>query len=285
MTVNFKNMTTGQKSVENGVENNNTTVTNPQIHVGGFQEVLIHTKRGNILRMLNNILKNVGETKQLSSKDNCERMYSVLNYLDIHYELKIHLLLDPESQHVYTGDYSDNLSFEDLYRHSNGEWYVKLRVENGEDHLWSEIIKIFPDSEWIIDQYIENTYTYMREECFNHYMGSKIMKNENGKITIQDFDLDNVKELGYTHLLHHGFLELRDMKTEIEMKEDYNSYLEVNVDMEEWIHNQKEINEKKLWYGNQSLIWINCVKNVMGMTSETINKIDSFCPYYYRMVG
>lgn len=272
-----ENQTKGLKNVNNGeVNNNDTTVSNPQNICVELQEVLIHSKRDVIIKMLNNILKNVGEEKQLSSKDNTKRIFSVMYYLINNYDLKLNHLLDPEKQSVFKEYSSNDISFGRFVKNEQNEWYFELSVKGVECYLDRKIIECYPNSEWIMEEYWSE---YLRE-----HQGITYFENKSGRIDTRYFN-ENDQDFELLCPIHQGFTEIKNLKSLLKNYTDFfeeeekkgNTMIETNSWYDQYLNVEKTYNLK-------SLKWNGLVKNVRDMSIEQINNIDRFSHFYFNLV-
>ena len=259
------------------------TVFSSNQSCGNFQEVLIHTNRRMVIKLFNTILKNMGESKSFPLTNDLENVYDILRYLGptprvnlvdfIDWdecrnpellELKSSLLTSNKSGKVCMVNFGGFQKSEDIN-------ILVFKVWNGNNKLWSEIITQYPESEWIVDNYIKKSFStdvYWDKCILSH---STLLKNYKGDITVNEYTVDELDSLEEIYPIHYGFIKNHQVRY-IDKDNSWGSspflFLDTIMREEDKVPNR----------------WRNKVSLLEEFPMEKVVMVDKFSPYYSQLL-
>ena len=247
-----------------------------------FQEVLIYTNRQMIIKLLNTIFMNLGDAKQLSFDDEMEKVYELLRALG-HKKVRlcdfinwsqcenIELLEWKSSSEYLESDGRISLTNLGGLPDSNGSHLIVFKVWNGNEKLWSEIIKQYSNSEWIVDTYrlkSGNSEIFWQTASYSH---SILLNNYKGNIRIASYAADDIETLETLYPIHYGFVKIHKVR--------------LIADDNEWgaapflfFDTIMSMNDEK------SAKWVKSVHKLEELPIELVLNIDRFSPYYSQLL-
>lgn len=299
-------------------ENQSTILTNVDtsedfnVELPSFsQKILIHTDRKMVIKMVNTILKNLGEKRTLDNKSSIERVIKTFNYINHNFCFNPYLLIDWDNcknKHVlrkknilfsYEDSYEE-VFFSSLKRFSKHDCILELHSFSKNFFLWYEIIKYYPNSEWIVDKY-EFDEDLMGYNCEgNIYQGTILMGNNNGNISIDKFTYEDLDYLEELYPVHFGYIRNKCILTDIEI-DDWNldeigdlnenefpvmtsMLYDEGVSVNSQLDFCLEICRKKKRLDVRERQLKGLTRSLQHQDMVTINTIDSFSPFYFDLI-
>lgn len=286
-----KGLKTGSQTTGLNNENRNRDITKFPIRI--LQDVLVHTSRKGAIKMVNTILKNLGDGKNLTPKDNSQKLDKTIENILQYYSPSLADLVDWENcNDIYVWKRSNELRKTKLRLWAceivgRGECYLSLTVESWEKDLWYNIIKQFGNSEWIMDLYLEPHYA---EKI---YQGSFLSENKNGKVTIQEFSIGNLYQLELISPVHFGNLIIEQLDNVIDFlpvgsgdidKENFSEWDTVlsyiDPTNKDWTEMSKCIERYKRMGKIKEYQWRGFVRLLHIENKKEVRRVDKFAPYY-----
>lgn len=269
---------------------------------GGRQEVIIHTSRREMIQLINNLLNNKGDVRQLSLKDNCKRINDVLESVFCDYPLYLSDFIDWYNakmrkyvgKSIYKKLCKVELTMVSCKRVKRGEWYIIMTIESQDTDFWEETILLFPQREWLIDKYLEVEDKKVTLPNSSIYNGSIIMSNNEGIISFQNISFENRKNLEdicpihYEKIQYGCFIQDLFQDTLIIKKvteKDFPLYTSRIYGEGEYVHNLQEYknvikkNYKKM--NIRSFQWNGLIDQLKEEKLDKIKWIDKFGSYYF----
>ena len=266
-----------------------------------YQEVKVFISRKGFIQMVNTILKNVGDTRRLSTKDSDNRIMNTLS--SIQCKLNLSHLIDWDkctNQNVLkskeTNISSDGNTNDEFLIFTKPTKQGKNRILNLlscnlNKNLWSEVIRQYQDSEWLVDNY--QTF----EDFFDlHkvYTGFTILENENGITSIGQYTPDDLEYLTKFYPIHYGYVRDYCLFKEIELDDEYDgideifsieipevspiSYKKNAIESEDELSD--EIKKKIKNFRINKIQWEGLLNYLKGEERDVVNRIDKFSQVY-----
>ena len=266
-----------------------------------YQEVKVFISRKGFIQMVNTILKNVGDTRRLSTKDSDNRILNTLSSIQCRLNLS-HLIdwdkctnqnvLKSKEAHVSSdGKTNDEfLIFTKPTKQGNNR-ILNLLSCNLNKNLWSEVIRQYQDSEWLVDNYqtVEDFF-----DLHKVYTGFTILENENGITSIGQYTPDDLEYLTKFYPIHYGFVRDYCLYKEIELEDEYDgideifsieipevsptSYKKNAIEPEDELSD--EIKKKIKNFRINKIQWEGLLNYLKDEKADVINRIDKFSHFY-----
>ena len=259
------------------------TVFSSNQSCGSFQEVLIHTNRRMIIKLVNTILKNIGESKSILQTDDLEKVYDILRYLGptsrvslgdfIDWEkcqnselleLKSSYLTPNQSGKVCLINYGGFQDREDIN-------ILVFKVWNGNKKFWSEIIKQYSESDWIVDNYRLKSFSTdinWEKGILSH---STLLKNYKGDITVNEYTVDELDSLEEIYPIHYGFIKNHQVRY---IDNDNSWCTSPFLFLDTIMREEDKVTNR----------WRNKVSLLEEFPMEKVVMVDKFSPYYSQLL-
>ena len=286
-----KGLKTVSKTTGLNNENRDRDITKFPLIIG--QDVLVHTSRKGAIKIVNTILKNLGDGKILTPKDNSQKLDTTIENILDSYSTSLADLVDWEN----CNDINVWKRIDDLRKIKlrlwaceivgRGECYLSLTVESWEKYLWYNIIKQFEDSEWIMDLYLGPNYDQ------RIYQGSFLSEKKNGKVTIQEFSIGNLHQLELICPVHFGNLMIEQLDNFIDFFSDISDYIDeekfykwetilsyIDPTIKDLTEIPKCIERYKRMGKIKEYQWRGFVRLLHLENKKEVRSVDRFAPYY-----
>ena len=291
---NVENQTSVLKSVNNGLSSQIESKDK-------YQEVKVFISRKGFIQMVNTILKNVDDIRRLTTKDSDNRILNTLSSIQCKLNLS-HLIdwdkctnqnvLKSKETHVSPdGNTNDEFLIFTKPTKQGKNRILNLLSCNLNKNLWSEVIRQYQDSEWLVDNYliVEDFF-----ELHKVYTGFTILENENGITSIGQYTPDDLEYLTKFYPIHYGYVRDYCLYKEIELDYEYDGLDEIfSIEIPEVSPNSyrgtvnepddelsDEIKKKIKNFRINKIQWKGLLNYLKGEEPDVINRIDKFSQLY-----
>ena len=265
-----------------------------------YQTMMVFLPRKGFIQMVNTILKNVGDKRHLTTKDSDNRVWNTFS--SIRGILNLSHIIDWDrcsiqnvwkSKETYVS--ADEKTNDSFIIFSKPTKQGKNRILtllgcNLNQNLWSEVIRQYQDSEWLVDSY-QTEKDWL--DIHKVYTGSTILENKNGVTSIGQYTLDDLDYLTKFYPIHYGYIRNYCLYKEIEF-DDYDIIDEIgSIEIPEVSPNSykgtinepddelsDEIKKKIKNFRINKIQWKGLLNYLKGEEPDVINRIDKFSQLY-----
>lgn len=263
------------------------------------QEVMVHTNRKGLTGIINTILKNVGVTRRISSKDNFERILSVWEYLYANLNVNLsHLIkweeckdenLLRQKNYLLSLDYPE-VFIQEIKRVKKNDYFINLFIFSENKKFWWEIVKHYSKTEWIINFNQVGSGPIKNIQC-----GSQIFFLENERlayITCESDDYDAMESIFPVYFgLKKNFILMNEIKSDEKrlqdsVESDYPldvKWLDKNITMNSPQEYIDLIQNKIRMFNINQFKWKGLV-SVLKQNPQQVSIIDGFSPYFFDVL-
>lgn len=247
-----------------------------------FSEVKLHTNKNGIIQLLNTLLNNVGDYRDLSMEDSDKAITETLEYINSRYSFNLlHFVNWAECKG--TPGFSINY----MKKHSNKfakftrmikvkEMYNLEFVVDYRTFGFEKVVAQYSDTTCVVDNYL---YLPEFESSFNkgkNFIYSQILSKINGTLSCQDLNDYGINELQSLYPIHYGHVELSMLYGDI-LKIEHNFRGEIQKSTLNDI-----LSHLKPKFESKYQIWCESNGKVLNENIDAYEDVDLFAPFYFK---
>lgn len=191
-----------------------------------FSEVKLRTDKRGIIQLLNTLLNNIGDFRQLGLSDSWELIVNTVEYINNSYSFNMLHFVDWEVCKSFRYFSKKQMKkrinlvskITRIIYDTDNYYNLEFIIDYSDYNYFEKVVSQYPDSSWVIDNIL---YNEEYDDCQNGGrmpLNSVIMTNLNGQISIQGIDLNDISDMsniGGVCPIHLGYVYLLKLYSDI----------------------------------------------------------------------
>ena len=186
-------------------------------------EVKLRINKAGFVQIMNTILTNAGDFKQLDISDNWEMIVETVEYINKCYSFNMLYLVDWEAcksfRYFSKKQMNNRINFVSkitkIICDTDNCYNMELIVDYSDYNYWEKVIPQYTNSSWVIDNIIYNEEYEEYQNGGRTPLNSVIMTNMNGHTSIQGIDPNDIPNIREVRPIHLGYVYLLKLYSDI----------------------------------------------------------------------
>lgn len=242
-----------------------------------ISEVKLRTDKNGLIQILNTILHNVGDFRQLELSDSWELIVNTVEYINNSYSFNMLHLIDWDRCKSCRNFSPKQMSkrrnsvsrITKIVCDTDNYYGMELIIDWSENNLWEKAVTQYPNSSWAIDNIC------FREEYEEYQNGGKtplystLMTNTNGQISISQVEINEISVSNHLNPIHLGHVHLLKLSSDITLFKE-SLYKKISTELyNNMLNTAQEIYDREL------KIWTD-YKNNEALDKDTVDCFSIF---------